>query len=90
MILAHLSHFDTTAPAALGMFFQEPAVGFDPMSLWKNMGILAKAVAVILFIMSIWSLAVMIDRAHPVAPVPVLMITPDDDCRSLLSPSEIR
>ena len=63
MILAHLSHFATTAPAALGMFFQEPAVGFDPMSLWKNMGILAKAVAVILFIMSIWSLAVMIDRA---------------------------
>jgi len=63
VILAHLSHFATTAPAALGMFFQEPAVGFDPMSLWKNMGILAKAVAVILFIMSIWSLAVMIDRA---------------------------
>ena len=33
------------------------------MELWGNMGNLAKAVVVILFIMSIWSLAVIIDRA---------------------------
>jgi biopolymer transport protein ExbB/biopolymer transport protein TolQ len=46
------------------MFFQDaPAVGFDPMSLWHNMGLLAKAVVLILFIMSVWSFAVMIDRA---------------------------
>jgi biopolymer transport protein ExbB/biopolymer transport protein TolQ len=40
-----------------------PAVGFSPMQLWGNMGGLARAVVVILFIMSIWSLAVIIDRA---------------------------
>jgi biopolymer transport protein ExbB/biopolymer transport protein TolQ len=45
------------------MFFDDaPAVGFSPMQLWGNMGNLARAVVVILFIMSIWSLAVMIDR----------------------------
>ncbi len=39
------------------------AVGWDPISLWKQMGIVAKAVVVILFIMSGWSIGVMIDRA---------------------------
>src|SRR6201985_3026853 len=38
-------------------------VGFSPMDLWRNMGNLAKAVVAVLFIMSIWSLAVIIDRA---------------------------
>src|SRR6202789_473781 len=38
-------------------------VGFSPMDLWHNMGPAAKAVVAILFIMSIWSLAVIIDRA---------------------------
>src|SRR3984957_115725 len=41
---------------------QGQTVGFSPMDLWHNMGNLAKAVVVILFIMSIWSLAVIIDR----------------------------
>jgi biopolymer transport protein ExbB/biopolymer transport protein TolQ len=45
------------------MFFQDQQVSFDVMGLWHNMGILAKGVVAILFIMSIWSLAVMIDRA---------------------------
>jgi biopolymer transport protein ExbB/biopolymer transport protein TolQ len=46
------------------MFFQETqTVGFDPLSLWHNMGMLAKGVVIILFIMSVWSFAVMIDRA---------------------------
>ena len=61
MILAHLAH-----QAALGMYlFQDngQTVGFSPMDLWRNMGNLAKAVVVVLFIMSIWSLAVIIDRA---------------------------
>ena len=61
MILAHLAH-----QAALGMFlFQESGqtVGFSPMDLWHNMGPAAKAVVAVLFIMSIWSLAVIIDRA---------------------------
>jgi biopolymer transport protein ExbB len=37
-------------------------VGWDPMSLWKQMGTLAKFVVVVLFIMSAWSIGVMIDR----------------------------
>ncbi len=37
-------------------------VAWDPISLWKQMGILAKAVVIILFIMSGWSIGVMIDR----------------------------
>jgi biopolymer transport protein ExbB/biopolymer transport protein TolQ len=63
VILAHIANI-AAHPAALGMFFQEgQTVGFDPISLWHNMGLLAKAVVVILFIMSVWSFAVMIDRA---------------------------
>jgi biopolymer transport protein ExbB/TolQ len=63
VILAHIANI-AAHPAALGMFFQETqTVGFDPLSLWHNMGMLAKAVVIILFIMSVWSFAVMIDRA---------------------------
>jgi biopolymer transport protein ExbB len=42
--------------------YQESPIGWDPISLWKQMGILAKIVVVILFIMSGWSIGVMIDR----------------------------
>jgi biopolymer transport protein ExbB/TolQ len=63
VILAQLTHF-ATHPAVLGLMFQDqPTVGFGPMDLWAHMGNLARAVVVILFIMSIWSLAVIIDRA---------------------------
>jgi biopolymer transport protein ExbB/TolQ len=62
VILAQLTHF-ATHPATLGMFFQEQAPGFGPMDLWSHMGYLVRAVVIILFIMSIWSLAVIIDRA---------------------------
>ena len=55
---ANIAH----APTSLALFFEEAAVGFSPLQLWGNMGGLAKAVVVILFIMSIWSLAVIIDR----------------------------
>ncbi len=55
LILSHVSGF------AL-LIFQEGAVGWDPVSLWKQMGLLAKIVVVILFIMSGWSIGVMIDR----------------------------
>jgi len=37
--------------------------GWDLRSMWGTMGILAKAVVIILFILSAWSLGVMIDRA---------------------------
>ena len=54
-----LSH----VPSAATWIFQEASVGWDPVSLWKQMGILAKIVVIILFIMSAWSIGVMIDRA---------------------------
>ena len=36
---------------------------WDLMSIWKSMGLLAKVVVVILFVLSIYSFGVMIDRA---------------------------
>jgi biopolymer transport protein ExbB len=51
------------APAIAAWVFQEgQTVQWDPVSLWKQMGILAKVVVIILFIMSGWSIGVMIDR----------------------------
>ncbi len=41
---------------------QETAVSFDVRSMWTQMSWLAKAVGVTLFIMSAWSIGVMIDR----------------------------
>jgi len=38
------------------------AVGWDVRSLWVQMGSLAKAVVILLFLMSAWSIGVMIDR----------------------------
>src|SRR5512135_445028 len=38
------------------------AVSFDLRSMWNQMGWLAKAVVIALFIMSAWSIGVMIDR----------------------------
>jgi biopolymer transport protein ExbB/biopolymer transport protein TolQ len=43
------------------LFFQE-AVAFDARSMWNQMGWLAKIVVIVLFIMSAWSIGVMIDR----------------------------
>jgi biopolymer transport protein ExbB/biopolymer transport protein TolQ len=39
-----------------------PAIGWDPRSLWNQMGWPAKLVVVLLFLMSAWSIGVMIDR----------------------------
>ena len=39
-----------------------PAVSFDLVSMWNQMSWLARAVVIILFIMSAWSIGVMIDR----------------------------
>jgi biopolymer transport protein ExbB/TolQ len=60
VILAQLAHF-ASHPASLAMF-QEQSADFSLIGLWTNMGYFAKGIAVVLFIMSIWSLAVMIDR----------------------------
>lgn len=37
-------------------------MGFDLRSMWAQMGVLAKAVVIVLFFMSAWSIGVMIDR----------------------------
>src|SRR3984957_8933694 len=46
------------------MFFQTeaPAISFDPRHMWDQMSWLARAVVIVLFIMSAWSIGVMIDR----------------------------
>src|SRR5512141_375744 len=38
------------------------AIGWDPITMWNQMGFLAKFVVVVLFIMSAYSIGVMIDR----------------------------
>jgi len=40
----------------------QEAIGWDPRSLWAQMGWMAKIVVVVLFLMSAWSIGVMIDR----------------------------
>src|SRR6202050_1819863 len=46
------------------MLLQEAgAPGWDFRHLWDQMGMLAKAVVILMFIMSAWSIGVMIDRA---------------------------
>src|SRR5271157_5752432 len=54
-----LSHLSTMAV----WLFQDQPVAWDPISLWRQMGFIARTVVVILFIMSGWSIGVMIDRA---------------------------
>jgi len=53
-----LSHVSTMAV----WLFQEQPIGWDPISLWHQMGATARGVVIILFIMSGWSIGVMIDR----------------------------
>jgi biopolymer transport protein ExbB/biopolymer transport protein TolQ len=40
----------------------EEVAGFDPLSMWHSMGWPARIVVIVLFIMSAWSIGVMIDR----------------------------
>jgi len=46
------------------LLLQEGAspIGWDPRSLWAQMGVPAKMVVILLFLMSAWSIGVMIDR----------------------------
>jgi biopolymer transport protein ExbB/TolQ len=46
-----------------GLWLLQSAGGFDLRSMWASMGLPAKLVVLVLFIMSIWSIAIMIDRA---------------------------
>lgn len=65
MILAHLT---TLAHAPLAMFFQDQGGSggttntFTITSMWASMSWIPRGIVIILFIMSVWSLAVMIDR----------------------------
>src|SRR5437660_1372899 len=47
---------------AFWLLQESSAVGWDPKSLWNQMGLLAKFVVVVMFLMSAWSIGVMIDR----------------------------
>ena len=62
MIHAQLAHFASHTVSSLALFQDEQAAGFSPMELWEHMGWAVRAIAIVLFIESIWSLAVMIDR----------------------------
>jgi len=64
MFLANIATaFLTNIPTFGLLLFQEAAApGWDPISLWRQMGNLARGVVIILFIMSGWSIGVMIDR----------------------------
>ena len=46
----------------LTMWFFQEAPTFDLVGMWKSMGVPAKAVVVLMFVMSAWSIGVMIDR----------------------------
>ena len=62
MILAQLAQFASHTVNSLALFQEEQTVGFSPIQLWENMGWLVRCVVIVLFVESIWSLAVMIDR----------------------------
>jgi biopolymer transport protein ExbB/biopolymer transport protein TolQ len=63
VILAHVPQL-VPHTASLAAFFQDQQqVGFSIVDMWHNMGWLPKGVVFLLLIMSVWSLAVMIDRA---------------------------
>ncbi len=47
---------------ALLLLQEGSAVSFDPRAMWGNMGWMARTVVIILFLMSAWSIGVMIDR----------------------------
>ena len=71
MLLANAATYALShVPNVAVWMFQEAAVGWDPVSLWKQMGWLAKIVVIILFIMSGWSIGVMIDRCHGIQRCP--------------------
>jgi biopolymer transport protein ExbB/TolQ len=63
VIHAQLAHFASHMVNSLAFFQDEgQTVGFSPLQLWDHMAWMARTVAIILFIESVWSLAVMIDR----------------------------
>jgi len=64
MFAIHVGAVLNHVPAAATWIVQEGggAMATDPLGLWKAMGWVARTVVIILFIMSGWSIGVMIDR----------------------------
>src|SRR5262249_43558692 len=65
MLVANLATliFIKAQVAALWLFqAEDQGVAWDPLSLWRQMGWPARTIVIILFIMSAWSIGVMIDR----------------------------
>jgi biopolymer transport protein ExbB len=63
MIVANLATLAMSHVTSFAFWmFQDQAVGWDPLSLWRQMSWLPRIVVIILFIMSGWSIGVMIDR----------------------------
>ena len=62
MLVTNLAAAAMSHVPLVATWLLQEQVGWDPISLWKQMGILAKIVVIILFIMSGWSIGVMIDR----------------------------
>jgi biopolymer transport protein ExbB/biopolymer transport protein TolQ len=46
----------------MALLLQGAEVGFDMVSMWNQMGFAARAVVIVMFLMSAWSIGVMIDR----------------------------
>src|SRR5213082_2584679 len=62
-LVTHASQAITHISATLAMFQDTgEQVGWDPVSLWHQMGWMGRTVVIILFVMSAWSIGVMIDR----------------------------
>src|SRR3954453_11112975 len=47
---------------AFWLLQEQESLSFDPRTVWGNMGLMEKCVVICLFIMSAWSIGVMIDR----------------------------
>jgi biopolymer transport protein ExbB len=62
MLVANLATLALSHIPAAMWIFQEETMAWDPISMWKSMGWLARAVVIVLFVMSGWSIGVMIDR----------------------------
>src|SRR3954462_11092194 len=62
MLVANLATLALSHIPTAMWIFQEETMAWDPISMWKSMGWLARTVVIILFIMSGWSIGVMIDR----------------------------
>ena len=68
MLVANIATLTIAKVHMLAFWLQAAAgddtstIGWDPIHLWKQMSWVAQVVVVILFIMSAWSIGVMIDR----------------------------